>query len=147
MDLVPHLDPAHRVEAGGGLVEEQHLGVVHEGRGEVEPPLHAAGVGADHLAERVADVDEVGQLVEALLDLGLVEAVEAALQPEQLDAGLLRVEGGVLEGDADAQAHLVGLACRRRSRPPWPTRRSGLISVQSTRTVVDFPAPFGPRKP
>ena len=45
--LVPHAGPAHRVEPGGGLVEEQDLGVVHERGGEVEPALHAARVGGD----------------------------------------------------------------------------------------------------
>ena len=45
-DLVPHLVAVARVEAGGGLVEEQHVGAADEADGEVEPPPHAAGVGA-----------------------------------------------------------------------------------------------------
>ena len=31
------------------------------------------------------------------------------MQPQQLDAALLGVEGGVLEGDPDAESDLVGL--------------------------------------
>ena len=36
---------------------------------------------------------------------------------------------------------------RCRSRRPWPCRSVGGSSVVSIRTVVDLPAPFGPRKP
>ena len=45
--LVPQGHPAGGVEPGGGLVEEQHGGLVHERQGQVEPAAHAAGVGAD----------------------------------------------------------------------------------------------------
>ncbi len=38
----PELAPGHRVDAGGGLVEQQHLGRVHEGAGERQLLLHAA---------------------------------------------------------------------------------------------------------
>ena len=93
--------------------------------GEVEAALHAAGVGADGSVEGVADVDERAELLEPGGHVAAAEPVEAALEPEQLGAGLLRVEGGVLEGDADAQAHLVGLAWRRRTRRRWPCRRRG----------------------
>ena len=59
--------------------------------------------------EGVADVDEVGQLGETQVDLPLVQAVEPALESKQLDAGLLGVERGVLQGDADAQPHRFGV--------------------------------------
>ena len=36
-DRRPHLAAADRVEAGGGLVEEEHLGVGDQAGGEVEP--------------------------------------------------------------------------------------------------------------
>jgi hypothetical protein len=42
---VAQLDPAARVEPAGRLVEQQHLGVVHERAGEPEPLLLAAGHG------------------------------------------------------------------------------------------------------
>ena len=38
----PQLGAGPGVEAGGGLVEEQHLGVGHQGGGQVEPAPHAA---------------------------------------------------------------------------------------------------------
>ena len=46
-DLLPDRLAAHGVEAGGRLVEEQHLGLVDERRGQVEPAPHAARIGAD----------------------------------------------------------------------------------------------------
>ena len=48
-DLVPDVHAAGRVEAGRGLVQEQHERVVGEGERQVEAALHAAGVGADAL--------------------------------------------------------------------------------------------------
>ena len=46
-DLLPDRLAADRVEAGRRLVEKQHLGLVDQRRGEVEPPPHPARVGAD----------------------------------------------------------------------------------------------------
>ena len=46
-DLVPDRQPAGGVQPGRRLVEEEHLGLVHERRGKVEPALHAAGVALD----------------------------------------------------------------------------------------------------
>ena len=45
--LLPDRLAADRVEAGGRLVEEEHARLVDERRGEVEPALHPARVGAD----------------------------------------------------------------------------------------------------
>ena len=42
---------------------------MHERGREVEPALHAAGVRADRPVERVADVDQLGELVDALVAL------------------------------------------------------------------------------
>ena len=64
--LLPHAGAADRVEAGGRLVEEQHVGVVHQRGGEVEAAPHAARVGVDAAVERVAEVDELAELDEPL---------------------------------------------------------------------------------
>ena len=65
--LVPHARPAHRVEPGGRLVEEQDVGVVHERGGEVEASLHAARVRADAPIEGVGEVDQLAELGDPLL--------------------------------------------------------------------------------
>ena len=43
-DLVPHRGARLGVQSGGGLVEEEHLGPVHQTERDVEAALHAAGV-------------------------------------------------------------------------------------------------------
>ena len=61
-DLLPHGQPRGRVEARGGLVEEEHLGGVHEGAGQVEPALHPARVGLRAPVGGVAQAHELEQL-------------------------------------------------------------------------------------
>ena len=102
-NLLPHRGAADRVEAGRGLVEEQDLRVVDERRGEVEPAPHAARVRADSAIEGVTDVDQLGQLGDAAVGVASGQAVEQPLQPQQLGAGLARIERRLLERDADAQ--------------------------------------------
>ncbi len=65
-DLVPDGGATRRIETGRRLVEEQHLGLVHERRGEVETSLHPAGVGADAAIDRIADVDEHEQVTRSV---------------------------------------------------------------------------------
>ena len=107
-DLFPHPGPADGIQTGRRLVEEQHLGVVDERGGYVQPALHAPRVGTDRALEGVADVDEAGQVVQPLVDLAPGQSVEPALQPQKLHPGLLGVEGRLLQGDADAQSDLLG---------------------------------------
>ena len=40
LDVFPHQDPALRIQAGLGLVENQQLRVVDQGQGQIEAPLH-----------------------------------------------------------------------------------------------------------
>ena len=61
--LLPDRFAADRVEARGRLVEEEDSGLVDEGGGEVEAPLHAAGVLADAAVRRLGEVDALQQVV------------------------------------------------------------------------------------
>ena len=72
--------------------------------------LHTAGVGADEAVDGVPDVHEGLKLGESPVDLATGHAEEPALETQYLPAGLLGIEGGLLEGGADAQAHLFRLA-------------------------------------
>jgi hypothetical protein len=80
-DLLPHPDPAHRVQPGSGLVEKEDLGVVNQRRGQVQASPHAAGIGGDRPAEGIADVNQLRQLGEARLDVLAGQTVEPTLQP------------------------------------------------------------------
>ena len=68
------------------------------------------------------------------------------MKNEQLAPGLARVEPGLLQRDADLVANAVWVA---RDVDSGDDARPEVIvsSVVSIRTVVDLPAPFGPRKP
>jgi len=62
---LPELHPAPRVQAGGGLVEEEDRRLMHQGRGQVEPAPHAARVGAGGTIAGVAQLEAFEQLVGA----------------------------------------------------------------------------------
>ena len=121
-------------------------GRVHEREREVEAALHAAGVAADLAVGRVGEADALEQLGAAAAALALGQAVQRGLEAQVLAAGEQRVERGLLERGADRLAHLRALAddveAATRAVP-----EVGGSSVVSMRTVVDLPAPFGPRKP
>ena len=68
---VPEVVAATRVEAGGRLVEEEHLGVADEARREVEAPAHAAREGLHEVGGLVGEVELLEQLVGAAAGVGL----------------------------------------------------------------------------
>ena len=131
------------VEAGRGLVEEQHAGLVHQPHGDVQPPLHPTGVGAHNAVGGVGDPEPLEQLAGAPAQRRAVEAVQRALQLEILAAGRLRVAAVLLADDPDGRRTRAG--SRSASMPATRTRPlSGTARVVRMRTVVDLPAPFGP---
>ena len=70
-DQLLDLGGADRVEARGRLVEQDQLGVVDQGLGQADPPLHALGVLAELavLGAR-SEPDHVDQLADPLVPLG-----------------------------------------------------------------------------
>ncbi len=66
-DLLPDRLAADRVEAGGGLIEKEDLRRVDEGRCQVEPAAHAAGVGAHAPVGGQGEAHPVEQPLPALL--------------------------------------------------------------------------------
>src|SRR2546430_2563684 len=94
-EIEEHIVECRRAQ--GELVGERPLGVVHEARGEVEPASHAARVGLDPMVEGVAEVEELREMLDARGDRARRQAVQRSLQPEQLRAGLLRVQRNVLQ--------------------------------------------------
>ena len=110
LDRRPHLQAAARVQAGRGLVEEEHRRAGDERRAEVEAPAHAARVGLDHAVGGLDEVEALEQLLPAALGLRAAHAVQAADHDQVLEAGEVLVDGGVLPGEADAPAQLGGVA-------------------------------------
>ena len=58
----PELAPGHRVDAGGRLVEQQHLGRVDQGAGERQLLLHAAGQAVGEAVAEAVEADQLEQL-------------------------------------------------------------------------------------
>ena len=99
------------------LVEEQHVGLQERGDREPEPHRHPARVRADRPVDRVLDLGERDDLVEALADLGAAQALDRPVQVDVLAAAEVRVEAGAeLEQRADAAVDLHG--ARRRLDDP-----------------------------
>src|ERR1019366_1728854 len=92
------------VEAGGGLVEKEHLRVVEQGERQGEPLLLPAG---EFAVLRVALLPELQALQELVAIHGTgVEGVEELHGLVDLD---LLLEVGGLQADADAVLELAGL--------------------------------------
>jgi hypothetical protein len=94
--LVPHAGAADGIEPRGRLVEEEDLRVVHQRSHEVEPPLHAAGIRRNGSIERLTQVDELTEFVDALGHLVLRQPVQQTLQAQEFASSLLRVECRIL---------------------------------------------------
>ena len=144
--LAPQRRAAARVEAGGRLVEEQHVRPVHEREREVEPPAHAARVAADAAVGGLGEADALEQLHGAGARLGGAQPVQRALHAQQLAAGHQRVDRRLLQRYADRAPHRVAVA---DDVMPGDERRPevGRSSVVRIRTTVVLPAPLGPRNP
>ena len=125
--------PAHafRIEAVGGLVEDQDLGVAEQCVGEAQALAHAERVLADTPpGRRLVEADELQQRVDALRR----HAHGVGGDGERLAAAAPGVLGGRVEQDADAPARVrqvavapaedpcraaVGLARGRRASASW----------------------------
>ena len=144
--LVPQRGAALRVEAGRRLVEEQQPRAVKQRQRQVQAALHPARVAAHLAIGGFGQPHPRQQLAPARLALALGQAVQRALQAHVLAPGQERVERGLLQRGADRAANLRALA-----HDVQPATRAlpevGGSNVVSTSTVVDLPAPLGPRKP
>ena len=117
-DDVAHHDASLGVDAGGGLVEEEHLGLAHQGQRQRESLLLPAGQPPPRGAPDRAEADPLEEVVgvlgvvvvggEEVEDLGRAEhGVDAAPLQHHPDAGH---QGGVVGGAG-------------RGRAPGPSRR------------------------
>ncbi|MCY1356762.1 hypothetical protein D9M69_432230 [compost metagenome] len=157
---LPHQVPRLWVKPGGGLVEQQQLGVVHQRARQRQAPAHAArqlaGLGVGLVRER----GELQQLRHARTHMRLAEAEVAAVHHEVLGAAEVGVEGVELRhhaqlrldgqrvarhlqaqrldaaaiGRGEAQAHADGGGLARAVRPD---HAQALAGRDLEREVVD----------
>ncbi len=101
-DEVFDLPGADGIEAGGGLVEDEEVGVVDEGLGEPEASLHALGILADGAEAGPAEPDHVDEFIGAVESDASREFEEFAVVVEGLLGVEERVEVGLFGEVSDA---------------------------------------------
>ena len=108
LDVLENVVAGLRVDADGGLVEQQHLRLVQQGAGKLEPVLHAAG---ERFHQRAGPLDECRPLEKGCNPPAQPPAVHAVQPPEEhevLAGGHVVVQGENLRGDADGLALPAG---------------------------------------
>ena len=109
-DDIPHPDPAARVETRRRLVEKQHLRLTDQAARQIEPALHAAGVGLRLPVGGIDEVEPLEQLRGPFARLRLRHVVEPAEHLEVLSAGQLVDQRGRLPRQPDDVADCAGVA-------------------------------------
>ncbi|MCY1417919.1 hypothetical protein D9M71_334650 [compost metagenome] len=91
-DQLPELAARQRIDAGGGLVEDQQVGIVDQRAAQPELLLHAAGQLARRPLGEGREAGAVQQVGDAPLALGLLVAEQAAEEVDVLEHRQRRVE-------------------------------------------------------
>ena len=84
LDDVPELAARDRVEAGGRFVENDHRGVAHEGDGDAETTLVAAGEVFRILVAVLRERERVETLLDDSRQLLLVDALDHSVEAQTL---------------------------------------------------------------
>src|SRR5665213_917840 len=135
-DLRPEVRPGLGIEAGGGLVEKDKAGPVHQADGDVETAPLAARVRLRLAGRAALDLEGLEQLSGTDLGLALAHPVEAPLEHKLAAPRLDDVAAARLADVADAATHQASLG-----------EQVGVGSVASMLSVVGSLAALGPRKP
>ena len=98
-DELPHLLDARRIQAVGGLVQDQQPGEAQQGGGQAQPLLHAQGVVGRPLALLAVQPDDAQHLP----DVPLRRPAQGLDDVQVLRAGQVAVVAGAL----DQAAHLT----------------------------------------
>ncbi len=149
--LLPHLVARLRIEAGGRLVEEDEVGIVHQGAREHEASLHAAGELLDAAVGARFQRREFQQPRDARLHLRAAQPEIAPVDDQVLAHGEIRIEVVDLRHHAHPDATLPrGLgnresqqadAARVRAREPEQhAKRGGLARAVGTQQPVALAA-------
>ena len=124
----------HRIDAGGRLVEQQHLRLVHQGHGEFEQLLLAEGEIPGMLAALIGEADKVEQF-------GGLRALRRRVPAEQAEEGCLaqgwRGEHVGLNGHAAIDARLLVGADQSFARNVLGEELGNLAAPEAHRAMVD----------
>ncbi len=116
--IVEQLQRRLRIEAGGRLVEDRDLGVLHQDLGEAEPLPHAAREGLDPLVGDIVQADVIERVRDLRLALVALEADQAAGVVHVLGRGQIVVEADRVGQIADPTLDLQRLAHRIVAQHP-----------------------------
>src|SRR5213594_4207218 len=147
----PERPPRDRVDARGGLVEEDQPRAVHEGAREREPLPIAAGELARELARVPAEVAEAQHLLDACRAVGAGDHVDARIEHEVLLDRQVVVQREALRHVADGRldtlriaaqidAQHAPLALRRLEDPTQHAERRRLPGAVGSEEAVQLAA-------
>ncbi len=94
-----------RVEAGRRLVEEQHLGLVHQGARKAQASAHSARELVDARRTAISQLGEREQFVAATPQLATADSEKLAVVDKIVTNREVGVEGVRLRHDADPRSH------------------------------------------
>ena len=145
VDQLVDIARGDRIETGGRLVEEQHLGLAEQRPGQGDPLAETLGERAAGIAGPLGQLDRPQRPLDARARVRhLVQVGEAARFSATLSRRYSPGDSGMIEIRWRISTPLSG----RSAKPATVAVPDvGAISVPSVRTVVVLPAPFGPRKP
>jgi len=137
---------AFGIQAGGRLVEEQHLRVVEQAHGDVEPPHHSARVVLTRRSAASSSSKRVSAEAIRPFEVAAGDPVKLALKHEVLSPRRVRVGAMLLADHADhvpeLNRMLQNVDARDRCAATVRARERAKHPFS-----VDFPAPFGPSTP
>src|SRR5437870_4487247 len=127
LEDVFHLPGALRIEAHRGLVEEEHLGVVQEGRGERDFLAHAPRVAGQKVIGPLVPVEELEQRLDPAITQPSLDVIEVPGKFQEFARTELVVEGcGVGEEAALNSARIGAVA----ARPQQVFRRYSVVALK-----------------
>ena len=103
--MVPQEPFGLRVETGRGLVQEKDLGVVDQGPGDDQPPLHADGEFSGKIFLPFSEGHERQELVDARVKRRRLHPMHLGVEDEVFPRGEVPVEVVFLRDDADQGAN------------------------------------------
>src|SRR5947208_8178435 len=128
LEDVFHLAGALRIQAHGGLVEEENLRIVQQRRGQRDLLPHASGVAGKEIVGPLPEVEELEQSVDAAIAKAGLDVVEVARELEELAGAQLVVERCRVRDVADLR---LGPLRLRRDIDPCHAGTAGRWSQQA----------------
>ena len=104
---VAEAQPLLRIEAGGRLVDDQHIGIVEQRLRDAEPAPHAARESGRLPVRVLVQVDRLQQVPQARR---IAHALQRREVLQEFQRGQVRIDAEILRQEAEAPAYRIGLA-------------------------------------